>query len=66
MNLASWTAGAVRERRSEMKKQKTAVKKLRIGKETLLPLGSRQMNQVAGGTAVTEFAHAAPSEVFHI
>jgi hypothetical protein len=32
-----------------MKKQKTLVKKLRIGKETLLPLESRQMEEVAGG-----------------
>jgi len=38
-----------------MKKQKTEVKKLRIDRETLLPLGSRQMKEVAGG--VTRFDH---------
>jgi hypothetical protein len=32
-----------------MKKQ--TVKKLRIGKETLLPLDSRQMREVVGGIA---------------
>jgi hypothetical protein len=56
----------VQKRRNEMKKQKTEVKKLRIGKETLLPLGSRRMNQVAAGLSATDFAHAAPSEVYHI
>jgi hypothetical protein len=56
----------VQERRSEMKKQMTEVKKLRIGKETLLPLGSRPMNKVAAGLSVTDFEHAAPSEVFHL
>jgi hypothetical protein len=32
-----------------MKKQKTEVKKLRVDKETLLPLGSHPMKEVAGG-----------------
>jgi hypothetical protein len=49
-----------------MKKQMTEVKQLRMGKETLLPLRSRPMNQVAAGVSVTDFAHAAPSEVYHI
>lgn len=40
-----------------MKKQ--PVKKLRIGKETLLPLDPRQMREVAGGGA-------APTDYFHI
>ena len=40
-----------------MKKQ--TVKKLRIGKETLLPLDSRQMREVAGNLV-------AQSDYFHI
>ena len=47
-----------------MKKQKTQVKKLRIGKETLLPLESPQMKEVAGGltlyrhdTDATDYVH---------
>ena len=49
-----------------MRKQKTGMKQLRIGKETLLPLGSRQMNEVAGGLMVpTDFYHNAASGAFH-
>ena len=40
-----------------MKKEKTMVKKLRIDKETLLPLGPRQMDEVAGGTVITRYVH---------
>jgi hypothetical protein len=47
-----------------MKKQKTEVKKLRIGKETLLPLGSRQMNEVAGGVR-TRVIHLQNSHFYH-
>jgi hypothetical protein len=50
-----------------MKKQKTEVRKLRIDKETLLPLGSRPMKEVAGGespwfhyTDTTHYHLAAP------
>jgi hypothetical protein len=35
--------------------KKLTVKKLRIGKETLLPLDSRQMREVAGGA--TAYLH---------
>ena len=45
-----------------MKKQKTEVKKLRIDKETLLPLESRQMKEVAGGG--TRFQHDGDVTVF--
>lgn len=37
-----------------MKKQ---VKKLRIGKETLLPLESRQLREIAGGQTLTAIVH---------
>ncbi len=54
-------------------KKMTEVKKLRIGKETLLRLGSRQINQVAGGATLTspcicttQFEHVVRSEVIHI
>jgi hypothetical protein len=43
-----------------MKKQ--TVKKLRIGKETLLPLDSRQMREVVAGVAEP----VAASDFFHI
>jgi hypothetical protein len=44
-----------------MKKQ--TVKKLRIGKETLLPLDSRQMREVVAGLAEPVVA---ASDFFHI
>ncbi len=37
--------------------KKLTVKKLRIGKETLLPLDSRQMKEVVGGAAGTAYFH---------
>jgi hypothetical protein len=48
------------ERSAEMKKQKLAIKKMRIDKETLLPLGSRQVDEVAGGASVP-----CPTFAFH-
>lgn len=47
-----------------MKKQKIEVKKLRIDKDTLLPLGSCQMNEVAGG-ARTKVIHLPNSHFYH-
>jgi hypothetical protein len=54
-------------------KRKTEVKKLRIGKETLLRLGSRQINQVAGGATAltspcfcrTQVVHVVGTKVVH-
>ena len=43
-----------------MKKQKLAIKKMRINKETLLPLGSHQVVEVAGGAT-----RPCPTFVFH-
>jgi hypothetical protein len=42
-----------------MKKQKTELKKLRIDKETLLPLGSRQIEELAGGMPISPVGHLA-------
>ena len=53
-------------------KKKTEVKKLRIGKESLLLLGSRQINQVAGGATLTSclctthFVHTVRTQLIHI
>ena len=48
-----------------MKKQRAEVKILRIGKETLLPLRSCKMNEVAGGAGRTAFIHNIHTVVFH-
>jgi hypothetical protein len=54
----------VQERRSEMKK-KTEVKRLRINKETLLPLGSPQMNEVVGGYPISPVGHLTNTHFIH-
>ena len=48
-----------------MKKQKTELKKLRIGKETLLPLGSRQIEELAGGYPISPVGHLATTTFVH-
>lgn len=53
LNYGHWPTNAAQERRTVMKKK---VKKLRIGKETLLPLESRQMKEVVG-EAISDVAH---------
>ncbi|HLX06985.1 MAG TPA: hypothetical protein VKY89_03885 [Thermoanaerobaculia bacterium] len=54
-------------------KKMTEVKSLRIGKETLLRLGSRPINQVAGGATLTspcvcttQFVHIVRTNLIHI
>jgi hypothetical protein len=48
-----------------MKKQKTQLKKLRIDKETLLPLGSREIEALAGGYPVSPVSHLTNSKFIH-
>ncbi|HLX09665.1 MAG TPA: class I lanthipeptide [Thermoanaerobaculia bacterium] len=49
-----------------MKTQRAVVKKLKIDKETLLPLTSRQMNEVeAGAVAVSPVVHLNNSRMIH-
>jgi len=48
-----------------MKKQKTELRKLRIDKETLLPLGSRQIEELAGGYPVSPVGHASTTLLVH-
>jgi hypothetical protein len=48
-----------------MKKQKTELKKLRIDKETLLPLGSHQIEQLAGGYPISPVGHLATTKFIH-
>jgi hypothetical protein len=48
-----------------MKKQKTEVTKLRIDKETLLPLKSRQVEEVAVAGTRTIVFHIANTQYFH-
>jgi hypothetical protein len=50
---------------SAMKKQKTELRKLRIDKETLLPLGSRQIEELAGGYPVSPVGHASTTLLVH-
>ena len=57
-----WSTNAAQERRTVMKK----LKKLRIGKETLLPLESRQMREVAAGISVSDVLHFPGSQFSHI
>ena len=47
-----------------MKKQKE-LKKLRIGKETLLPLGSRQIEKLAAGYPISPVGHLATTTFVH-
>jgi hypothetical protein len=65
VNANPWLTKAVQARRTEMKRQKTEVKMLRISKETLLPLGSRQMNAVAGGRPLSEVLHGPGTVLIH-
>jgi hypothetical protein len=59
-------AKAAHERRADMKKKlKTEMKKLRISKEILLPLESRQMRGVAGGSG-TSILHFENTQMIHI
>ena len=47
-------------------KQKAEVKKLRIDKETLLPLlGSRQMHEVVGGYPISPVGHLSNTQFVH-
>ncbi|HEV3073781.1 MAG TPA: class I lanthipeptide [Thermoanaerobaculia bacterium] len=48
-----------------MKKQKTELKKLRIDKETLLPLGSHQIKDLAGGYPISPVAHLNTTRFIH-
>jgi hypothetical protein len=48
-----------------MKKQNTELKKLRIDKETLLPLGSRQIEELAGGAQISPVAHKTTTTIIH-
>jgi hypothetical protein len=48
-----------------MKKQKTEVKKLRISKETLLPLGSGQMNEAMAGYPISPVGHLTTTTFVH-
>jgi len=48
-----------------MKKQKTELKKLRIDKETLLPLGSRQIAELAGGYPISPVSHLTNTQFVH-
>lgn len=48
-----------------MKKQKTELKKLRIAKETLFPLGSRQIEDLAGGAQISPVAHVTTTSIIH-
>ncbi len=48
-----------------MKKQKTPLKKLRITKETLLPLGSGQIEELAGGYPASPVFHLTGTAIIH-
>jgi hypothetical protein len=48
-----------------MKKQSTMVKKLKINRETLLPLASRQIYSVKAGAGAGTAVHLNNSRVIH-
>ncbi len=48
-----------------MKKQASELKKLRITKETLLPLGSRQIEELAGGYPISPVGHSGNTVLMH-
>jgi hypothetical protein len=48
-----------------MKKQQTESKKLKIDKETLLPLGSRQIEELAGAYPISPVGHLATTTFVH-
>jgi hypothetical protein len=48
-----------------MKKQKTELKKLRIDKETLLPLGSHQIEDLAAGVPISPVGHLGTTTFIH-
>jgi hypothetical protein len=45
--------------------KKTALKKLRIDKETLLPLGSHQIAELAGGYPISPVGHETTTKFVH-
>jgi hypothetical protein len=48
-----------------MKKQRTELKKLKIDRETLLPLGSRQIEKLAGGVPISPVGHLSTTSIIH-
>ncbi len=48
-----------------MKKQKTEMKRLRIAKETLLPLGSREIEGLAVGYPISPVSHMTNTVFVH-